>query len=80
MPDYSDSFSKMAGTILHNIEQPFGGAAVIVPPGASQPIELVQFGSNVDDGQFWATLLTSIQMRMKALEDQQKVGRTYGIR
>ncbi len=80
MPNYDEPFTKMAAAIVHNAESPFGGAAVIVPPGTSQPIELVQFGSNADDGQFWATLLTSIQMRMKKIEEQQMVGRTFGIR
>lgn len=69
----------MAAAIEHNPDAVFAGAAVIVPP-SGQPIEIFQMGSNTDEGQFWATLLTSIQFRMKALEDQQKVGRTFGIR
>jgi len=77
---YSVPFTTMATAIEHNADSPFGGAAVIIPPGMTQAIELFQMGANIDEGQFWATLLTSIQMRMKAVEEQQKVGRTYGIR
>jgi hypothetical protein len=80
MSSYSEPFTKMATAIDHNADAPFAGAAVIIPPGQSQPIELFQMGSTTDEGQFWATILTSIQLRMKQIEDQQKVGRTFGMR
>jgi phosphopantothenoylcysteine synthetase/decarboxylase len=78
---FSEPFTKMAVTLDHNELEPFSGAAVIVPPGhTTSPIEVVQFGSNADEGQFWATVLTAIQMRMKKIEEQQASQRGFGIR
>ena len=77
--DTSEPFARMVATIQDNSFRPFGGAAVIVGPGTLPPIEVFQVGTS-DEGQFWATLITTIQIRLKKIEEQQQVGRAFGIR
>lgn len=76
IPD--EAFSRMAERIKHNADAKFGGAVVLVPPNNGVPIELLMLDSAGDEGQFWATIITRIQLAMKAHEDRNQMGRTFG--
>ena len=74
-------FHAMADRIDHSVERgTFGGAAVIVPPGGQQPIELLLLDPNADIAQFLATVATRIQVMMKEIENQQRIQQGYGAR
>jgi hypothetical protein len=80
MSKYSEPFTKMAETVVHNEGRPFAGAAVIVPPNDVTPIDFFNLASTPDEGQFWASLMTMIQIRLDQIKEQRQVGRTFGIR
>lgn len=77
---HSDPFRKMAETIDHAHytanAMPFAGAAVIVPPqDGGDPVEVLLLDRKADPAQFWATILTRIQMRIAEIQDvQNKTG------
>ena len=75
-----DPFTKMAARIAHNEDANFGGACVIVPPGGGKAIELVMLDSAADEGQFWSTILTRIQMAIAESDKKLQQGRTFGVR
>jgi hypothetical protein len=73
----SDRFRRMAESIDHNDARanpmPFAGAVVIVPPkDGGDPVELLLLDEKADAAQFWATVLTRIQMRIAEIQDQQQ--------
>jgi hypothetical protein len=73
-------FAAMAQRIDHNAQDVFGGACVIVPPGEGKPIELLMLDAQGDAGQFWATILTRIQMAMDDKNRQTQQARVFGVR
>lgn len=74
-PTDADRFHKMGERIAHNagVSQ-FGGAAVIIPPGGGEPIEVLILDSQGDVAQFWGTIKGRIAMVLQNLEDQAKMG------
>lgn len=86
LTDYSDRFRRMATSIDHNNTRhnpmPFAGAVVIVPPkDGGDPVELLLLDEKADPAQFWATVLTRVQMRINEIQDaQQKASAMYGRR
>lgn len=75
-----DPFSNMAARIIHNEGAKFGGACVIVPPGGGKPVELLVLDAAEDEGQFWATILTRIQVAINENDEKKKAARVYGMR
>lgn len=73
-------FTTMAERIKHNADAKFGGAVVLVPPNGVAPVELLLLDAHADEGQFWATILTRIQMAMQANEQRQQQNRAFGVR
>jgi hypothetical protein len=73
-------FQVMAGRITHNADATFGGAVVIIPPGDGKPIELLMLDAQGDEGQFWATILTRIQVAISENDQKKQVSRTFGVR
>ena len=70
----------MAERIKHNADSTFGGAVVIVPPGDNaKPIELLMLDAQGDEGQFWATILTRIQMAQAERDRLNTQARTFGM-
>jgi len=65
-----EPFSNMATRIANNAAEPFGGACVIVPPGDSEPIELLVLdaSSDPDPAQFLALLKTRIDLAIITME------------
>lgn len=62
-------------------ELPFAGACVIVPPaGGGETVEVLLLDEKADPAQFWATVMTRIQMRLKDLETVQQVAQGFGRR
>lgn len=73
------SFHKMGERITHNAEvSQFGGAAVIIPPGGGEPIEVLILDSQGDVAQFWGTIQTRIQLVLQQLQDQRAMG--FGVK
>jgi hypothetical protein len=70
----------MATQISHNNDSTFGGAVVIVPPGDGKPVELLMLDAQGDEGQFWATILTRIQVAINENDQKKQVNRTFGVR
>jgi len=70
----------MAERITHNADAKFGGACVLVPPGTGKPVELLVLDAAEDEGQFWATILTRIQMAMDEKNRLTQQARTFGVR
>jgi len=66
--------------IQRSINDPFGGACVIVPPGGGKPVELLMLDTAEDEGQFWATIMTRIQMAINENDQKKQVNRTFGVR
>ena len=75
-----EPFTKMAERIKHNVDATFGGAVVIVPPGGTDPIELLMLDAQGDAGQFWGTIKTRIQLAVDKLDEQQRVAQGFGRR
>lgn len=72
----SDPFRKMAENIDHAHYQtnamPYAGAAVIVPPqDGGDPVEVLLLDRKADPAQFWATVLTRVQMRINEIQEVQ---------
>jgi hypothetical protein len=78
--DKSVPFQVMTHRIIHNADAKFGGACVIVPPGTGKPVELLVLDASEDEGQFWATILTRIQMAMDDKNRQTQQARVFGVR
>jgi hypothetical protein len=76
----AEPFTKMAERITHNADATFGGAVVIVPPGDGKPVELLMLDAQGDEGQFWATILTRIQVAINENDQKKQVNRTFGVR
>lgn len=75
LPTDADRFHKMGDRISHNVGvAQFGGAAVIIPPGGGEPIEVLILDSQGDVAQFWGTIKGRIAMVLQSLEDQAKMG------
>lgn len=66
-------FRNMAESIDHNSgHMPFAGAVVIVPPkDGGDPVELMILDEKSDPAQFWATVLTRVQMRINEVQEVQ---------
>jgi len=76
----SESFLKMAAAIELNKDSKFGGACVLVPPGGGKALELLMLDAAEDEGQFWATILTRIQVAITENDARKQQGRTFGMR
>ncbi len=76
----ADPFTKMAERIVHNEDAKFGGACVLVPPGGGKAVELLVLDAAEDEGQFWATIMTRIQMAITENDARKQQGRTFGMR
>ena len=71
--DNSAAFTAMATKIAHNSGEPFGGAAVIVPPvGSGDPIEVLILDNQADPIQFYATLKSRIDRNLTTLDEAQR--------
>ena len=72
-------FEVMAERISRTTDMPCGGAAVIVPPeGAGEPIEILVLDASADPAQFWANLVSRIQIQVQKLDDVRRVGMAFG--
>ena len=78
--DKSLPFQVMTQSIIHNAGGEFGGACVIVPPGGGKTIELLMLDSAADEGQFWSTIMTRIQMAIAESDKKLQQSRTFGVR
>lgn len=68
-------FRKMADDIMHNAENGFGGAFVIVPPsGGGNPISVLMLDSANDAAQFWGLIGPKAQMALQDLVNQTRNG------
>lgn len=74
-PNGAERFHQMGQRITHNADAAhFGGAAVIIPPGGGEPIEVLILDSQGDVAQFWGTIKGRIAMVLQNLDDQAKMG------
>ena len=73
-PDgHSERYRLMADRIDHNADATFGGAVVIIPPaGGGDPIELLILDAQGNPGQFWATIMSRIQITLEDLKAKQQ--------
>lgn len=62
-------FRKMADAIDHNKGSTFGGAAVIIPPGDGEIIEVLLLDSQGDVAQFLATVGQRLKNIAQKLDD-----------
>jgi hypothetical protein len=70
-PDRSAPFTEMARALVHNKGQGFGGAVVIVPPdNGGESIELLLLDSRGDPAQFWATVKSRLELRLREIDDR----------
>jgi hypothetical protein len=76
----ADPFTKMAERIQHNEDATFGGACVLVPPGGGKALELLMLDTAEDEGQFWATILTRIQVAINENDQRKLQARNFGVR
>lgn len=77
MADLSAPFTEMAARIDLNVEQGFGGAFVIVPPGEEPKTRTLLMLNNTEDASmFWSSLLTTCQIALQdiAKEEEQNAG------
>ena len=73
-----EQFTRMADRIKHNADATFGGACVIVPPGDGKPIELLLLDATGDEAQFYATIMTRLQMAVSEIEARKRQGLAFG--
>ena len=83
MSDQAARFRQMAERIDHNspphLDAAFGGAAVIIPPNqGGKPVELLILDASSDPAQFWATVITRINMVVSELDAQARQG--FGVK
>ena len=78
-PDNGIPFAAMAERVRHNADARFGGAAVLVPPGGDEMVELLVLQIS-EPIVFWATLKSMVQQRLDALEQAQRQAGPYGGR
>lgn len=81
-PNAADRFAAMAVRIAHMNASPasagFGGAVVIVPPGGSEPIEILMLDPHADLAMFWGTIRTKIDIALGAAEAEKRNQRGFG--
>ena len=78
--DNSVPFTRMADRITHNPDATFGGAVVIIPPGAGDPIELLMLDAQGDEAQFWSTILSRIQVTIQKISDRERIAQGFNRR
>lgn len=68
-------FRKMADDIMHNADNGFGGAFVIIPPvGGGNPISVLLLDSANDAAMFWGLIGPKAQMALQELMDKTRNG------
>lgn len=73
MSDLSAPFTDMADRIDLNAEQGFGGAFVIMPPGADQKARVLLMLDNAENpAMFWAALQTTAQLALQELQQEEE--------
>lgn len=69
--EIADRFRKMADRIEKNGEEPFGGCAMIFPPGDNvQPVEILKLDSNPDPSMFWGEIRSKADVAVAELTDK----------
>jgi len=80
MSKEADPFNAMSLRIAHNADAKFGGACVLVPPSGGKPVELLVLDAAEDEGQFWATILTRIQVAINENDERKRAAQGFGRR
>jgi hypothetical protein len=73
MPDYAAPFRSIADKIELNAENDFGGAFVIMAPGAD-PQELLLLDNSQNPAIFWSLVQTRAQIALAQIEDAERKG------
>lgn len=70
--EIADRFRKMADRIEKNENEPFGGVALIVPPGedAFGSVELLKLDPTPDAAIFWGEIRSKADEAVRGLEVQ----------
>lgn len=68
----AQQFRDMAARLVLNGDKNFGGAFVVVPPAAGEPIHTLILDGNQDPAQFWAILKTKAEMALAGLDEQMR--------
>jgi len=77
----SSAFTKMAEAIERNKDTMFGGAFVVMPPGAEAlSVETLILDSKQDEAQFWNMLMTKCQIMLAEIDQKQRTAATFGRR
>jgi hypothetical protein len=76
-PDHAEPFVKMAADISRNPTAKFGGAAVLMPPGGAEPVELLFLGQD-NAALFWAALKSLVEQKLVDIDAMQR-GLTAGF-
>ena len=77
----AERFQAMVDAIVHNTAQPFGGAAVIIPPAnGGDPIEVLILDLKANPAQFWSTIKTRIEIQLAELDEQTRNQNAFGQR
>lgn len=75
MPDNAEPFARMAESIRHNADKPFGGAVVWVPPdGKGEPVEMLLLNSPQDVAQFFGMIKATAELKLaeEAVREQRQ--------
>ena len=66
------AFGQMQDRILHNKNEPFGGAFVLTPPGDDPVIVQSLALNDASPGLFWATIKTIVQQQIDQVDELER--------
>jgi len=76
--EIADRFRKMADRIELNAEEPFGGCAMIVPPGeGAAVIEMLKLDPASDPAIFWGEIKSKADQAVVDLQIQARQGMAF---
>jgi hypothetical protein len=79
MSEHAEPFARMAAKIIHNADNGFAGAFVIVPP-SGDAIEVLILEPDSNEAVIWGQIKARIEMKLADIDDAQRRGRDgWGI-
>lgn len=81
MSDLSKPFTDMAARIELNVDQGFGGAFVIVPPGEEPKVKVMLMLDNAESpAMFWSSLQTVCAFALQDIAKEEEQLGGFGMR
>lgn len=70
-------FRNMADRIMKNVDEPFGGAFVAVPPDGQGPVEIMVSDNKQNMGQFWGMVQANAAMAIREADETSRRQRGF---